>query len=76
MQLGDDNQETLEGLIDSYSLASVLETLETICHDKAEHLRANWQDEGQARLWGSAAAKLLLCNSEIANMNPAIFTRD
>jgi hypothetical protein len=48
-------QERLERFIDTGSLAGVLEIIEGICHAKADHLRASWQDESAARSWEQAA---------------------
>jgi hypothetical protein len=47
--------QQLETMIDGASLCEVLEALEAVCHDKAEHLRNNWQDEPSARAWARAA---------------------
>jgi hypothetical protein len=44
----------LESLVDSHGLCAVLECLADICKEKAEHLRTNWQDAGQARLWDNS----------------------
>jgi hypothetical protein len=43
--------ENLEGLIDKYGLARVLETLGTICCVKAHHRRKNWQYGIDVREW-------------------------
>ena len=32
-------------------LDGILEMIANICHEKAEHLRSNWQDESSAQLW-------------------------
>jgi hypothetical protein len=47
----DQAAETLEALVDKHSLAYVLELLGRVCHEKAEHLRSNWQDDVSAREW-------------------------
>ena len=51
-------ETTLEGLIDQHTLQAVLEAVEQVCHGKAEHLRANWQDEASARHWDRAAKEI------------------
>ena len=43
--------ETLEELIDKHGLTHVVNTLAVVCLEKAEHLRANWQDSTTARVW-------------------------
>lgn len=40
----------LEQLVDSNSLASVLEALAQICYLKAEHLETNWQSN-DSKVW-------------------------
>ena len=47
--------ERIESEIDSRSLQMVLQAIETICDEKAQHIRENWQDEGLAQLWEQAA---------------------
>lgn len=44
-------QETLEGIVDRYSMSDVLDALALVCIDKGEHLRSNWQDKASARVW-------------------------
>jgi hypothetical protein len=51
-------QDTLEALIDSHNLASVLQALAYVCGEKAEHLRVNWQDTTAARHWEKAGCEL------------------
>ena len=47
--------EELEKLIDASSLLDVLTGLELVCAEKAEHIRANWQDKLTARPWDKAS---------------------
>jgi hypothetical protein len=42
--MNSDLETTLEELVDSRGLNAVLDTLADICHEKAEHIRCNWQD--------------------------------
>lgn len=49
---------TLESLIDSTNLQSVLMGLSEICGEKAEHIRTNWQDTQTARVWDTAGGLL------------------
>lgn len=58
--------ETLESLVDSRNLASVVEGLATVCALKAQHLRENWQDHSSAKVWERFAKKLDTLESDIA----------
>jgi len=49
-----EQHDMLEGLIDSCGLASILEAISAICDEKAEYVRANWQDEKAAKAWDTA----------------------
>ena len=44
----------LEFLVDLHGIVDVTEKLREICHDKAEHIRVNWQDEDTADAWEEA----------------------
>jgi hypothetical protein len=44
-------KDELEGAIDKVGLSKVLFMLAEICGEKAEHLRANWQDNNAAKEW-------------------------
>lgn len=44
-------KQQLEALVDRMSLSVVLEALAEICHEKAEHLRSEWQDSMTASWW-------------------------
>ena len=50
--------DSLEGLLDKTTLQDFLETLAEICNEKADHLRANWQDNATAKLWDAAAKRV------------------
>jgi hypothetical protein len=41
----------LEQIIDKHGLAHVLQALEQVCYEKAEHIRTNWQDRDLALRW-------------------------
>ena len=60
----------LEDEVDNSTLFDVLESLQTICSDKAEHLRSNWQDERTAAAWDRAAKRIgyVLRNSAIRSL--------
>lgn len=51
-------EKTLEKLIDQTSLTDVLHALADICHAKAEHIAANWQDRSLAEDWQELAAEI------------------
>jgi hypothetical protein len=53
-----DIKDELEKQIDRSDLRTVVELLLEICYDKAEHLRANWQDEVSAKTWEKDAKML------------------
>jgi hypothetical protein len=48
-------REKLEELIDHSSFSGVVMALVQIANEKADHIRANWQDEGTAKRWERAA---------------------
>jgi hypothetical protein len=52
------NQDAIEDMIDKSNLADVLGAIVNICHEKAEHLESNWQDQGAAKLWKHAAKRV------------------
>ena len=43
--------DDLEDLIDKKGLREVLESLCSICYEKADHVALNWQDKGLSRAW-------------------------
>jgi len=43
--------EHIEQYIDKHGLTAVLEHIEGICYDKADHLATNWQDANSAFIW-------------------------
>ena len=57
------DQDTLEALVDRYSVHEVLTALGTICAFKAEHVQANWQDAGLGRAWLAAGRAIGRCYS-------------
>jgi hypothetical protein len=58
-------RDTLEALVDSANLGAVLEALVEICGEKAEHIRANWQDRETARVWDTGAGRVARAAVEI-----------
>lgn len=56
---------TLEGLIDSTSLAAVMTALEVICGEKCDHLESAWQDRASGKVWAQAATKIAACNAKL-----------
>ena len=55
----------LESLIDSSSLADVLETLAEICDGKSQHIAENWQDKPLAAQWNRAASRIGTCAGSV-----------
>jgi hypothetical protein len=45
------DQDTVENLIDRLTLRWLLDLVAQVCHEKADHLRANWQDESAGKNW-------------------------
>lgn len=54
----DEMKYQLESMIDKSSLNDVLAMLAEICHEKADHLRCNWQDEAAAKEWERLANRI------------------
>jgi hypothetical protein len=54
-------KDLLEQMIDSSNLFAILELIEVICEEKAEHLRSNWQDEALTKAWSRAAYRVAAC---------------
>lgn len=51
-------QDRLEGLIDGNNMERVLEALQHVCSEKADHIASNWQDKNAAKPW-TRQSKLL-----------------
>jgi hypothetical protein len=66
-ELTADQLEALEKLVDASTLATVLEALAEVCHEKAEHLRVNWQDSGMAVAWTRAGNRIQATANTIYN---------
>lgn len=49
-------QVALETLVDMIGVRHTLDLLAEVCHNKAEHIRENWQDKHTAAAWTQAAA--------------------
>jgi hypothetical protein len=47
--------DQLEGIVDRSTVKHILETLATICQEKAQHIRENWQDRELAKEWQHTA---------------------
>lgn len=47
-------KDKLESLIDSNSVATVLEAMSQICYEKSLHIQENWQDKSTAKHWDKA----------------------
>ena len=48
------DQEQVEFLMDRLTLRGLLDLVAQVCHEKADHLRANWQDESAGHAWERA----------------------
>ncbi len=49
-------EDELEGLIDSHSLARVLDAIAAVCCAKHQHIEENWQDRSTAAPWKRCAS--------------------
>ena len=45
----------IESLMDAHTAQRVLNAIVSVCQDKAEHVRSNWQDEPLSSEWLRAA---------------------
>ena len=50
--------DALERLIDTTDMGAVLRAIAQICHEKAEHVRTNWQDDDTANHWSRLGSKI------------------
>ena len=48
----------LEELVDRWTLGGLLNGLATICAEKAEHVRSNWQDDEMADQWSRDGGRI------------------
>jgi hypothetical protein len=48
----------VEEYIDSSNVANALDAIATVCREKAEHIRANWQDQATANNWDVVAKRI------------------
>lgn len=60
-------QTELEQAIDSIGLRRLLDLVTNICHEKADHVRTNWQDESMARAWERDAKRIDTCASKVVS---------
>lgn len=51
--------EAIEAMIDQFGIKQVLEAIDQITCDKANHIRENWQDESLARSWDNVGRRLM-----------------
>ena len=51
--------DSLEAMVDTSDLSTVVDALAEVCFMKADHIRTNWQDLGTARPWEVVANKLV-----------------
>lgn len=68
MKLNDTQLVELEKLIDVTSLASVVAALVRIAHEKAQHIRENYQDRVSAAPWNRAGNALERIESLLSNI--------
>lgn len=58
--------QEIEKHVDAHGLLHVLTALELMCHEKADHIRTNWQDNATAKVWERDGQRIgrLLANIE------------
>lgn len=61
--------DTLELIVDRAGVLGVMAMLVNICDAKADHLRANWQDEAMARDWERVRKELERSHARIAKLS-------
>ena len=62
-----EHEETLEKLIDAYSLEEILDAIANICYEKAQHLRSAWQDPESAKTWEQDGKKIEQVSRRVAS---------
>jgi hypothetical protein len=53
------DKDTLEAILDRYSMAIVIDALSEIAYDKSVHIAENWQDVHLAKAWAKIAELLI-----------------
>lgn len=53
-----EEKHSIETLIDRRGIVFVLNVIEEICRDKAEHLRSDWQSPREAKSWETLAGRI------------------
>lgn len=61
------DKDTIEEIIDRYSVSELLTAVAEICGEKAEHLRTAWQDNVAARTWDKDSTRITSCCHGIQN---------
>jgi len=63
-----DEINRLERTIDAYGIRAVLNVIQMISEEKAEHVAVNWQDTTLAKRWMDLASSLGALNSKLEEM--------
>lgn len=60
-------EDIMEALLDVQVIGAegILFLLADVCRKKADHLRADWQDEEAAECWDEAAHKIEVCGRSL-----------
>ncbi len=59
----------VEEIVDSSTLLDTIAALELMCYEKAEHIRATYQDKALASQWELCARALYRANMTVAKTN-------
>lgn len=52
------DKDTLESILDRYTLETILDVLAQICHEKSDHVLSTWQNKTLSKKWLVAGIKL------------------
>jgi hypothetical protein len=66
-----DLESILEDLVDSTSVPDVLEALANVCHEKADHLRSDWQDSVMSAMYERVGNRIAGFTAKLHDIKPS-----
>lgn len=69
--MAQNEMDTLEAMLDTYDITTVVEALADICSEKADHVQSAWQDLALAKLWDRNAQRLYRTRDILENPTAA-----